>query len=967
MGYHCSTGRLFPFRLDFAGGQKGGGAMGSRKGAQAAAARALDAESRLQIESALRRAIEASVPAGIAVADLEGRQTYVSPAFCEMVGWTEKELVGARAPFVYWPPEEAEAIGRAFEFAARGEAPESGFEFRFQRRSGDRFEVLIRARPLHLNGGEIAGWVASVVDMAGQKRIERLRAAEHDVARALATSRSAGAVADKVLGILCERLGWEAGALWRLEPGGAALHCASVWRKPEATGDRFESATRELQIERGVGLPGRVWDQGAFAWVPNTAAEADFLRGATAASAGLKSAFSFPLTVGERLVGTIEVFGRNASPPDAALLDTAAAIGSQIGHFIDARQTEEALRGREVLYRTIVETANEGVWLIDGSARTVFVNRRLTEMLGYAPDEMLGRTVFEFCFPQDVRTVADRIAVNMRGASEQFDFRFRKKNGEELMTLASTSPMRDTDGRISGALGLFSDVTDRKREEDAVYRLAAIVESSEDAIIGKNLEGTIETWNSAAERLYGYTAAEAIGKSITMLAPPDRADEEPAILKRLQRGERVEHFETVRVRKDGRSLHVSMTISPIRDRSGRIRGASNVTRDITEQRAFESQWREMQKLESLGVLAGGIAHDFNNLLVGIMGNASLALDVLPPGSDARDMIQGILQASERAANLTRQLLAYSGRGRFVVQTMELATLIEEIIALIQTSIPRTVRLTLDLDPDTPPIEADVTQIHQLIMNLVINAAEAIAREPGSVVLRTRRHLLDVPMRWGELDLPPGAYAAIIVEDTGCGIDEATRARIFDPFFTTKFTGRGLGLAAALGIVRGHRGAIRVDSVVGAGSTFTVLLPAAMRVEEDSAAHEFVDLCGSGTILVVDDEDVVRHTAKSALERYGYSVLLAGDGSEAVRVLARTRDISLVLLDLTMPLMSGQEALRGIRDLRPDVPVVLSSGFSESEAVQRFDGLALAGFLQKPYTAEQVAEKIKQVLEAGTPG
>ena len=513
--------------------------------------------------------------------------------------------------------------------------------------------------------------------------------------------------------------------------------------------------------------------------------------------------------------------------------------------------------------------------------------------------------------------------------------------------------MKDEQGSIVGALGLFSDVTDRKKSDEAVHRLAAIVESSDDAIIGKTLEGIIQSWNSAAERIYGYSAEEAVGRSMTMLLPPDRSDEESTVLERIHKGQRVEHFETVRLRKDGRPIEVSMTISPIRNKEGRIIGASNITRDITERRRFEEHLQETQKLESLGVLAGGVAHDFNNLLVGIMGNASLALDSIAANDPAREMIDGVLQASERAANLTRQLLAYSGRGQFVVQPTDLSRLIREIVALIQTSISKSVRLSFALENALPVIDTDVAQIQQLVMNLVINAAEAIGEKPGTVTVRTHQEFRETSE-----ERERGTYVCLEVEDTGCGMDQATRERIFDPFFTTKFTGRGLGLAAVLGIVRGHRGEIQVDTAPGQGTRFRVCFPAAAGPPEHQKLRMVGDFRGKGTVLVVDDEDIVRTTAKMALERYGYEVLVAADGAEALECLRNTPQISLVLLDLTMPVMSGEEALQEMRRMRPDLRVILSSGYNEVEAIRRFRGQGLSGFLQKPYTADALGEKVQ---------
>jgi two-component system, chemotaxis family, CheB/CheR fusion protein len=317
------------------------------------------------------------------------------------------------------------------------------------------------------------------------------------------------------------------------------------------------------------------------------------------------------------------------------------------------------------------------------------------------------------------------------------------------------------------------------------------------------------------------------------------------------------------------------------------------------------------------------------------------------------MMESVVLASERAADLTRQLLAYAGKGRFFVQPTDVSQLVRAISSLIQSSIPKKVDLRLDLHPHLPMVEADPAQIQQLVMNLVINGAEAIGEErTGTVTVST---LLD----------PSGESVVIQVDDDGCGMDESVRSRIFDPFFTTKFTGRGLGLAAALGIVRGHHGEIRIDSAPGMGTLFEVRLPAkGARVPQVKDSPKQRELRGAGEVLVIDDEELVRQMAQSTLERYGYTVTLASDGREGVELFrARAGKTSLVLLDMMMPVMGGDEALEEIRSISPNVPVIGSSGYSEVTAKERFGERGLAAFLQKPYSAQELADCVKSVIES----
>jgi two-component system cell cycle sensor histidine kinase/response regulator CckA len=558
-----------------------------------------------------------------------------------------------------------------------------------------------------------------------------------------------------------------------------------------------------------------------------------------------------------------------------------------------------------------------------------------------------------------------------------------------LVQSAKLSDKRKKDLEASNA-ALESEIAERRRAEAEVRDLAntlearvrertaelarmatelaekaAIVEHSHDAIFSHTVEGSITSWNPAAERVYGYTASEMIGRSISILMPKDRKSEPSELMDKIKTGQTVEPFETQRVRRDRSIIDVFVSCSPLMDENGVLRGASIIARDISERKRNEEQLRHAQKLESLGLIAGGVAHDFNNLLVGILGNASLILEDLPRGHDHYAALEAVVSASEKAAHLTQQLLAYAGKGRFVSERINLPLLVREITGLLHTSIRKSVQIRLELD-DAPDVEGDPGQIQQVIMNLVINGAEAIGENPGTVRISTS--LVEIETKDGRGDVAgesvaPGNYVALTVRDTGSGMDEAVRARIFDPFFTTKFTGRGLGLSAVLGIVRSHKGAIRVHSEPGKGSTFTILLPAVVGAAAPASPRSVSeDLQGHGVVLIVDDEELVRGTASAALKRYGYTVLTAQDGAEGVDLFRRrAAEIDVVLLDMTMPVMPGEEALGRIQALRPDARVIVTSGYDEVEAVRRFTADGIAAFIQKPYTAVALARIVKSAL------
>ena len=367
--------------------------------------------------------------------------------------------------------------------------------------------------------------------------------------------------------------------------------------------------------------------------------------------------------------------------------------------------------------------------------------------------------------------------------------------------------------------------------------------------------------------------------------------------------------------------------------------------DITERKwaeekrlQMERQMQQTQKLESLGVLAGGIAHDFNNLLTIILGNASLALDEMPPASPARDSLKAIEATSLRAAELCRQMLAYSGKGRFVIENIRMNDLIGEMISLLKASISKKAILNLNLKEPLPPLRGDPSQIRQVLMNLVFNASEAIGEHGGVITISTGMMECsneDISEIYLDDNLTEGLYVWLEVSDTGCGMDHETQRRIFEPFFTTKFTGRGLGLSAVLGIVRGHKGALKVYSEPGRGTTFKVLFPAAESdrplVPQSSSNIQHSDWKGAGTVLLVDDEESVRNLGNRMLERLGFKVLIAVDGQQALETFRELHnEIVLVILDLTMPYMDGEETFRELRRIDQKVRVIMSSGYTESE-------------------------------------
>lgn len=505
-------------------------------------------------------------------------------------------------------------------------------------------------------------------------------------------------------------------------------------------------------------------------------------------------------------------------------------------------------------------------------------------------------------------------------------------------------------------------------------RYEQLFQNANDIVYTHDLEGKLTSLNKAGEKITGFTQADALSIEFCQLIVVEQQSFFRAWLKAGIEGKSSSIHEWDIVTKDGRRVTLELNIRLLHQ-NGLPAEFEGIARDVTERKhqeasrlAVERKLLDIQKMESLGLMAGGIAHDFNNLLTAIMGNNSLAAMEVSENSPARNFLNNIERASMRAAELCKQMLAYSGRGRFQMHQIDLTGMLKDMRNVLQLSLNPKTTLEMDLVENLPAVDADPAQMRQMVLNLVINASEAIGEQAGIIRIKTGKTAVDRSIQ-AETHLFPelrlGDYVFVEVSDNGSGMSRETQAKIFDPFFSTKFTGRGLGLAAVLGIVRGHNGAVRVKSDPGNGSIFTVLIPAltvpARPVEERRPVP--AEWIGKGTILVVDDEEVVSTVACRLLESYGFKIWRASDGIEGVNVfLNHKNEIDAVLLDFIMPRMNGEEAFNEIKRIRKDVPVLLMSGYSEQDATERFAGKGLAGFIQKPFKSEELREKMRNLFE-----
>ena len=653
---------------------------------------------------------------------------------------------------------------------------------------------------------------------------------------------------------------------------------------------------------------------------------------------------------------------------------------------------------------------------INVSGQIVFVNYAECQLLGLPPNQILGRPVWDFVAPEEVATSREAVRQKMAGERKLLPFErdYICPDGERLVLEIHETHIRE-DARIVGMRSFLIDITQRKRtelalqENEKLYR--HLVEHASDIIYRVDIHGRFRIFNPLASKLLGYTPADLIGRPYLDLIRPDfQARTRRFYREQLTRRLSHTYLEFPALAKDGSEVWFGQNVEIVEE-AGRVVGFQAIARDVTSQfrsrevlesardeleqsvkertaeleaannllrsemmerqkeeaarRHLEAHMQHTQRLESLGVLAGGIAHDFNNILAVIMGFASLALPHIPETSGARSSIERVISASKSAAQLTQQMLAYSGRGKFMIVPVNLNHLIEDVARLIRALISKKACLQLHLASDVPAIEGDVAQLQQLLINLLTNASDALGDLPGTIRLSTGTQFVgegELISALPDRTLAGGVYVFVEVVDTGCGMDQDTIAKMFDPFFTTKFTGRGLGLAAVHGIVRGHNGSLQVQSEPGVGTVFRVLFPAVQRIVEDKRSpDEVVDDSGhiEGAVLVVDDEPAVRALACEILQGAGVRVLCAVDGLDALRQFkAHSAEISTVLLDLTMPGLDGGEVFQRLAQINSQVKVILCSGYDEQDVNSKCGPILPAGFLRKPFTSSELIRSFR---------
>ncbi len=650
-----------------------------------------------------------------------------------------------------------------------------------------------------------------------------------------------------------------------------------------------------------------------------------------------------PLYENDKIIGTVS-FGRDIT---------------------EHKQFEEALQQSEEKYRNLISNIQDGVFLIQGT-KIRFANEAFAKMAGYTVEDVIGKDFREFVAPEDLEMVMDYYHRRLAGEDvpREYEFRGKHRDGAKIIVSLNTG-LINYNGQVA-SLGTVKDITEHKRAEEQIREQAALLDKAQEAILVWNLEDSITYWNKSAQRLYGWTAEEVISKNANELLyknkeeSPHPIESNKSVIERGEWSGELHH-----VTKDGREIIVESSWTLMRDNKGEPKSILVINTDITGKKNLEQQLLRAQRMESIGTLASGISHDINNVLAPIM----LSLELLKEkftDNESQTLIDILDRSARRGASLIKQVQSFARGVEGECIPLQTAHLISEIRQIAKETFPRSIEIRTETQKGLWTISGDATQLHQVLMNLCVNARDAMP-DGGILSISAENHFIDENFAHVNIDARVGRYIVIDVTDTGTGIPSKIMDRIFEPFFTTKELGKGtgLGLSTALGIVKSHGGFINVYSEVGKGTTFKVNLPAITTTEIQKAEEPYREFAkGHGElILVVDDEDRIRDITSSVLKTRGYGVLTASNGMEAIALYEQNRDeIKLVLMDMMMPVMDGQAGIQELHKINPELKIIAASGLTEKDKLTKAAG-TMNAFLPKPYTTEKLLRTIHEVLSA----
>jgi len=630
-------------------------------------------------------------------------------------------------------------------------------------------------------------------------------------------------------------------------------------------------------------------------------------------------------------------------------------------------KSEQELRQSEEKYRNILDNIEDGYFEVDISGNFTFFNDSIQRILGYPKSEMLGMNYKKYMDEENAKRVFQLFnrVYNIGEPSKGFDWQIITKDEARRYVEASVSLITDSDGQPQGFRGIVRDVTERKQTEEMLRqseeRFRTVLEANPDPVIVCDMEERVIFVNPSFSNVFGWALEECLGEKMDFFVPKENRHETNLLVKDILTGNSLSGIESVRRTKKGDIIPVSISGSIFYDNSHNPAGSVINLRDISEQKKLQAQLELAQRMEAIGTLAGGIAHDFNNLLMIIQGNASLLSFELNPYDSRCEYLRSIEKSVNSGAKLTRQLLGYARKGKYLTKPINFNQLVSDTIDTLGRT-RKDITIYRELERDLYSIEADQGQIEQVLLNLYVNALEAMP-EGGKLFLKTK-NVTHEDIKSKFFKTKPGNYIQFMVKDTGIGMNKETQQRIFEPFFTTKQRGRGtgLGLASVFGIIKSHSGYIDVKSKIGHGTAFYIYLPALNHKAEISCEPDSRIINGTGTVLLVDDEELVLDVGSRYLKKLGYNVLEASGGQRAVNLYEDKKNtIDLVILDLIMPGMSGKEVYERLKNINPNVKVLLSSGYSIEGQATEIINCGCDGFIQKPFSMNEMSGKLSEIL------
>jgi PAS domain S-box-containing protein len=641
----------------------------------------------------------------------------------------------------------------------------------------------------------------------------------------------------------------------------------------------------------------------------------------------------------------------------------------------ERKKAEEDLRSSEERFRLIAETTSDIIWCLDDNYHFTYVSPSARETFGVSPDEILGTSIFDLITPRhkeivktaviDRRTQEENLGIRTGTVSHEVEG--LHKNGNPVWTETRSTPIRDKDGRISGFVGITRNISERKKSEiklkESERKYRALFEESRDGIYSVLRDGTILDANPSFLDIFGYTEEEMIGENIIKFYADPSA--RTCFQKEIESQGFAKDYEVRFLKKQGIVFYGLITASVVYGESGEIVGYRGIIRDLTIRKGLQQQLLQAQKMEAVGTLAGGIAHDFNNLLQVIQGSADLLLHQKARSDPDYKNLSLIFNAAKSGADLVRRILMFSRKSDISPLSLDLNEAINHTAEVLSRTLPKMIRIQTELSDNLPRVSADPVQIEQVLLNLAVNAGDAMP-EGGSLSIKTDTFDIDDTSPQKCMGYRLGNYVKMSVSDTGPGIPPDVLTHIFEPFYTTKMVGKGsgLGLSVVYGIINHHRGYITCQSEMGRGTTFDILLPVNNSKPKPGGGNKNLKtLSGNETVLVVDDDDRVRLLAKETLETFGYTVLEASNGKDALTIYAEKQDlISLVVLDLMMPEMSGRTCLKHLLSINPSVKVIIMSGYSTEDEIQKSKDMGATNFLGKPYKIDEFMKQVREVID-----